>query len=105
MLAASGVLAAHAQGYFWEFREQLFFLEGTVSAHDLRDIAEDIGMDVPRFYRDMVSPAVQNMLRHCIDDGQASNITGTPTLLVDRIPIEPLQIDHIRRAIQLSLHP
>ena len=104
-LAASAVLAAHAQGHFWEFREQLFLLEDPVSANDLRDIAEHIEMDVPRFYRDLVSPAIQNLLRQCINDGLDSNVTGTPTILVDQTPVEPLTIDNLSKAIRSAVQP
>lgn len=100
LLAASGALAAHAQGQFWEFRDQLFLLEGPVSAADLSDIAEQIGLDIPRFYRDLVSPPVQSLLRQCINDGVASNVIATPTVLVNKVPVEPLHIDRLTQAIR-----
>ena len=100
LLAASAALAAHAQGYFWEFREQLFLIEGPLSVSDLHDIAEQVDIDIPRFFNDLSSNQVQHLLAHCINAGINQGVRATPTVFVNRMPMELLHIEIRRQAIQ-----
>ena len=105
LLTASAALAAHALGYFWEFREQLFFLEGRFSFTDLRDAAENVGLDIPRFYRDLASPEIQHLLIQGINDGVNSGVAATPTVFVNHTRMASLGIDDLRQAIGQAAAP
>lgn len=105
LLAASAALAAHAQGYFWEFREQLFFLDGRFSVTDLRDAAETVGLDIPRFYRDLASPEIQHLLIQGINDGVNSGVSATPTVFVNHTRMASLGINDLRQAIGQAAAP
>lgn len=100
LLAASAVLAAHAQRRFWDFRDQLFHSEGPVSTTDLHDIAEQVGIDRPRFFRDLSSTVIQRLLTRCLNDGIHQGVRATPTVFVNQTPITSLRINDLRQAIQ-----
>jgi len=105
LLAASAALATHAQGYFWAYREQLFFLDGRFSITDLCDVAETVGLDLPRFYRDLASPEIQHLLIRGINDGVNSGVSATPTVLVNHTRMASLGIDDLRQAIDQAAAP
>jgi protein-disulfide isomerase len=105
LLAASAALAAHAQGYFWAFREQLFLLDGRISISDLRDVAETVGLDLPRFYRDQASPEIQHLLVKGINDGVNSGVSATPTVFVNHTRMTSLGINDLRQAIGQAVAP
>ena len=100
LLAASAVLAAHAQGSFWEFREQLFLIEDPLSVSDLHDIAEQVGIDRPRFFRDLSSTGIQRLLTRGLNDGINQGVRATPTIFVNQTPIKSSRIDDLRQAIR-----
>ena len=100
ILAAAAVLAAHAQGRFWEFRDQLFQIEGPVSTTDLHDIAKQVSIDRTRFSRDLSSTDVQRLLTRSLNDGINQSVRTTPTVFVNQTPMASLRIDDIRQAIR-----
>ena len=98
--AASAALAAHAQGYFWDFRDLLFQNEGALTATDLRDIAEEIGLDLPRYHRDLTSSAIQGLLVAGIAEADALGVTGTPTITINQKRLEDVHFDALRNAVE-----
>jgi protein-disulfide isomerase len=101
--AASAALAAHAQGRFWDFREQLFLIAGPPAARDLRAIALRLEMDVPRLLHDMVSADIQGLLARGINDGVRRGVAGTPTVFVNQTPVLSPDLDNLRQAVQRAL--
>ena len=51
----------------------------------LVELARELGLDVDRFERDLASDEVRERVEEDRADGQASGVTGTPTLFVDGI--------------------
>lgn len=102
-LAASAALAAHRQGKFWPYREQLFRLGGVVSMDDLRETARQVGIDLPRFLQDLSSPTIQNLLAACVNDGLRRGVFGTPTVFVNQSEVRDLSPDALTHAIESHL--
>jgi protein-disulfide isomerase len=100
LVAASAALAAHAQGKFWAFRERLFLLAGPLSVNDLQDIAEQVDIDIPRFYHDLSSDQVLGLLAHGINAGIDQGVRGTPSVFVNQTPMTSLRIEEFRQAIR-----
>lgn len=81
--AARATLAAHRQGKFWEMHDALFAREGKIAEDDLAGIAEEIGLDVQQWERDLADPEIQRI----IDEDQALarelGVRGTPGTFVN----------------------
>ena len=50
--AATAALAAHEQGKFWEFHDNLFKNYRNLDDAKIQEIAEELGLDMERFTRD-----------------------------------------------------
>ena len=105
LLAASTALAAHAQSRFWEFRQALFQHAGPVLPNDLRTIAEDLDMDIPRLFHDLRSTEVQRLLAHCINEALAHGVIGKPTVFINEKELPSANLKDLRRAVQHADRP
>lgn len=84
-LAAHAAEAAGRQGQFFEMHDRLFDREPPIERTDLVAIARDLGLDVPRFLRDLDSPEVARRVAEDVSDARTNAVTGTPTLFVDGV--------------------
>jgi protein-disulfide isomerase len=86
-LAAAGAAeAASLQGQFWEMHDWLFRNQTTLTDHDLRTAAVELGLDMARFDSDRASDPVLERLRRDVTGGLASGeVRGTPTLFIDGV--------------------
>lgn len=80
--AALATLAAEKQGKFWQMHDKLFDLV------DLRDVdfgalAGALGLDVPRFRRDMLSPALMTRIKFDLALTESLGIRGAPTSFIN----------------------
>jgi protein-disulfide isomerase len=84
-LAASvAAEAAALQGQFWNMHGVLFHHQAALEADDLRRYAVELELDVARFDRDLIDPAVLERVRRDVRSGRASGeVHGTPTLFID----------------------
>ena len=103
LLAAAAALAAHAQGRLWTFREQLLRLDGPASTTDLKAIAEQCGLDIPLFFRDLTSPGVQNLLVGGINDGVHRGVRATPTVFINAGRLPRLDIGDLLNAVRAAV--
>jgi len=111
MNAAQAAEAAGLQGKFWEMHHLLFenqqTWEGLSDVRSLfRDYANQAGLDVERFERDMVSDTVKN--RIAADQARAASIgiSSTPSAFLNgrEIPFETLaSADKLRELIRVEL--
>lgn len=62
--------------------DRLFAHPHRLSSSDLLDHAAVIGLDVPRFARDLGSSRYARRVRHDTESARASGVTGTPTFFV-----------------------
>jgi protein-disulfide isomerase len=84
-LAASvAAEAAGLQDQFWNMHAVLFHHQAALEADDLRGYAVELELDVARFDRDLIDPAVLERVRRDVSSGRASGeVHGTPTLFID----------------------
>ena len=81
--AAHAALAAHLQGMYWEYAEQLFVNQERLGDSDLEEYAKRAGLDVSQWHRDMESEVVANQVQHQIVLAKALGISGTPGFLIN----------------------
>jgi Na+/H+ antiporter NhaA len=82
-LAAEATEAAGAQGRFWEMHDRLLAHQEALTAHDLLDYAQQLGLDVDRFWDDVRSRAFARRVARDVSSADDSGVAGTPTFFVN----------------------
>jgi Na+/H+ antiporter NhaA len=93
--------AAARQGKFFDFERGLFADQDNQLPSDIVRLAERLGLDVPRFERDLTSPEVASRVRDDMFDAEAMNIRSVPTFFVNgRRHTGPYDAQSLIRALQ-----
>lgn len=110
MAAASAAEAAGLQGKFWEMHKLLY--DNQKTWHDQFDVrptfegyAKQIGLDVPRFQKDINGEAVAQRIFLDGKRGHSLGVKGTPTVFLNgrEVPFESLPAEKLRVLIQEQL--
>jgi protein-disulfide isomerase len=80
--AAKGALAAGKQGKYFEMHQKLYSESGKASKEKALKIAQELGLDVPQFEKDMASPEVQQALDEARGLAEKLGVQGTPFYLI-----------------------
>ena len=81
--AAEAAEAAGAQGKFWEMHDLLFENQQSLEDRDLMEYAAKVGLDIPRFVREMREGRYLNRIREDFLSGARSGVNGTPTFFIN----------------------
>ncbi|MBE9519594.1 MAG: thioredoxin domain-containing protein [Proteobacteria bacterium] len=81
--AALASLAAAEQGKFWEYHDELFFNQSSLSNQKYREIAKDIGLNQEKFNKDFLRPSLRKKVEQDLADGKKAGVTGTPTIFIN----------------------
>lgn len=82
-LAAKAMLAAHKQGKFFEYKDVLFKHQEAQERANLLTYAEDLGLDVNRFTRDMDDRTTDEAVQADIAEARRVTVAGTPTFFIN----------------------
>jgi Na+/H+ antiporter NhaA len=82
-LAAQAAEAAGAQGKFWEMHDLLLTHQDHLRKPDLLAYAEQLGLDVARFQKELYSHAHLARVGQDVESADISGVSGTPTFFVD----------------------
>lgn len=82
LLAAEAAEAAGAQGAFWEMHDRLFDHQDQLAPGDLVRHAAALGLDVPRFARELGSGVYASRVAQDLGSAASSGADGTPTFFV-----------------------
>lgn len=111
MTAASASEAAGLQGKFWEMHKLIFeHQKDWKDQFDVRPIfnkyAEQIGLDMERFKRDMNGSVVQQRIFQDGKRGHSLGVKGTPTVFLNgrEVPFESLPAEKLRVLIQAAIN-
>lgn len=83
--AAEAAEAAAAQGKFWEMHDLLFQNQRALKRHDLVGYAEQLGLDVGRFRRELGGRVYEERVREDFRSGVQNGVYGTPGLFLNGI--------------------
>jgi protein-disulfide isomerase len=98
--AAEASEAAAAQGKFWEMHRELFRHPNQHSIEGLVALATDIGLDVPRFQRELEAHTHAARVKELAVRALRNGVVGVPTLFLDGKHFEqPPVFDALDRAI------
>ncbi len=81
--AAKASECAYKQGKFWEMHDMMFEKSPKLSLVDLRNYAEDIGLDLPKFDECMASSAVLEDIAKDVASASDAGVSGTPAFFIN----------------------
>ena len=82
-LAASSALAANKQAKFWPMHDALFAHHNELTRDTVLKLARQLGLDVPRFEKDLDSKEIQQAIEKDVADGDRAGVQGTPTIFIN----------------------
>jgi protein-disulfide isomerase len=89
--AAKAFMAAHRQGKAWEMHDKMFANQQALAPSDLEKYAQEIGLNVAKFKKDVDDPAVDKIISD--DQSLAGSVgaNGTPTFFANGVEISGAQ--------------
>ncbi|MFH2009064.1 MAG: thioredoxin domain-containing protein [bacterium] len=88
MQAAEAAVCAQRQGKFWEMQDLLFRYNQKLSRADLIQNARRLGLDVPRFTRELDDHSCKAAVLADMQRSQQLGVGGTPAFIVNGTKIE-----------------
>ena len=101
--AAEGAECANDQGEFWLYSDLLYRNQQYLTAKDLREYAEDLGLDAQSFAACLGSGKKRKIVEADMREGNAKNIQGTPIIFVDGKIVQNWRYDVLRQTIVAQL--
>jgi protein-disulfide isomerase len=81
--AAEATEAAEAQGAFWPMHDKLLVSQDELTARDLKRQADDLGLDVERFWDDLRRREHAERVADDVASADASGVAGTPSFFIN----------------------
>jgi protein-disulfide isomerase len=83
MPAALAAEAAGKQGKFWEMHEKLFTDTRALNDEDFEKYANELGLDVAKFKKDMEDPALKKKIEEQMRLSNTLGARGTPAFFIN----------------------
>jgi uncharacterized OsmC-like protein/protein-disulfide isomerase len=87
-LTAEAAEAAAVQGKYWEMHDLLFENQATLSEAEIRKHAEQLGLDLERFDRELASHVHRAAVRQQEISGWHSHVLATPTFFINGVRLD-----------------
>ncbi|MEJ2137703.1 MAG: thioredoxin domain-containing protein [Desulfofustis sp.] len=101
--AAIASIAARNQGKFWPLHDQLFANYNQLNNEKIRELAENVGLDMERFDKDIKNPALQQEIVADMQLGTSSGVRGTPAVYINGAQLGDRSFEGFKRAIDAAL--
>jgi protein-disulfide isomerase len=85
MHAAQAAEAAGGQGKFWQMHDLLFDNQRHLKIANLREYAQRLDLDMPRFIAEMDDEIYLQRVREQMEGGKRSHVRGTPTFYINGV--------------------
>ncbi len=82
-MAAEAAEAAATQGEFWRMHDKLLASQDELSPRDLRRHAEELGLDVDRFWDEVRGGLHDERVADDVGSADASGVAGTPSFFIN----------------------
>ncbi len=82
-IAAEAAEAAGAQGRFWPMHDSLYEHQDDLTPEGLAVYAEQLGLDMERFVREVNDQTYARRIKHDFQAGVMSGVNGTPSLFIN----------------------
>ncbi len=83
--AAQAAVAAAAQGQFWLMHDTLFAHQQRLENGYLVEYANDLGLDIPQFLKELSKQVHVDRINEDIEGGIQSGVTTAPALFINNI--------------------
>lgn len=101
--AAIAALAANKQGKFWELHDQLYENYNRLSDQKIREIAQQVGLDIKKFDKDMKDPELKAIVERDFQEGARAGVRGIPTIFVNGRQLKNRSFQGFQAAIEKEL--
>ena len=101
--AALAAMAAGEQGKFWEYHDELFLHQSSLSSQKYMEIAQNMDLDLKKFSLDRMRPSLRNKIEQDIADAQKAGLTGTPTIFVNGRKLKKRDFGSLTKLIDSEL--
>jgi len=101
--AAKAALAAQKQGKFWPFHDLLYAHYKDLSDKKMREIANQLKLDMVRFEKDRKDPAIVGKVRADLRDGNKAGVRGVPTVFINGRPLRKRSLEGFSEIIEKEL--
>jgi protein-disulfide isomerase len=101
--AAAAALAAHNQGKFWEFSEQLFKNTRQLSDQKIKQITGQLGLNEEQFQKDWHDPQIAKKLDQEVREATQIGVRGTPSIFVNGRLLRQRSMEGFRVMIEKEL--
>jgi Na+/H+ antiporter NhaA len=82
-MAAEAAEAAGAQGAFWPMHDKLLISQDELTARDLKRHAEELGLDVARFWDELRRREHAERVAEDVASADTSGVAGTPSFFIN----------------------
>lgn len=83
--AAQAAQAAAVQGQFWQMHDTLFIHQQKLENGYLVEYANNLGLDIPQFLKDLPKQVQIDRINEDIEGGCKSGVTAAPALFINNI--------------------
>ena len=101
--AALASMAAMEQGKFWQYHDELFIYQNSLSKSKYLEIAQNMGLDLKKFSLDMMRPSLRQKIEQDIADAKKAGVTGTPAIFVNGRKLKKRNFDALGKLIDDEL--
>jgi protein-disulfide isomerase len=91
MLLHEAVMAAHAQGKFWQMHDLIVASPQKATRQDLMAYAQRIGLDSDRFQMELESGKYRPLIQADLQEAQRRAVLGSPVFFLNSARIDGLQ--------------
>ncbi|MBE9230067.1 DsbA family protein [Phormidium sp. LEGE 05292] len=103
--AAAATEAAAAQGRFWQMHEMLLQHQQELGDGYLAEYADNLGLDVTQFLRDIAQKVYVDRINQDIASGVDSGVVSTPALFINGVRyVDALEFEPLLVAIAEAFH-
>ncbi len=75
--------SAHRQGKFWEMHDKIFANQREIKPDKLREYAQQVGLDLAKFDKDVTSPDVKKRIDTDSQEADKLGVSGTPAFFIN----------------------
>ncbi|HSA58321.1 MAG TPA: thioredoxin domain-containing protein [bacterium] len=86
--AAKAALAAHEQGKFWQYHDLLFANQQDLSEPNLIKLAQQAGLNVPKFTKAMKSTQFDKQIQDDTNFAMKNGASGTPAFFINGVSLK-----------------
>jgi protein-disulfide isomerase len=101
--AALASLAAAEQGRFWEYHDELYLNQNSLSNEKYIEIAQNLGLDLKKFSLDIMRPSLRKKVEEDVEDAKKAEVTGTPAIFVNGRQLKSRDFQTLSKLIDAEL--